>query len=419
MLKKIAIIIIIFIITVNVNIMSFADDIIEENKNDVSNTIETVSEVNDTHKEPKINSRAAIVLDRKSKKVIYGKNENVKKAMASTTKIMTAMVVIQNTNLDNIVEVSKKAAGTGGSRLGLKAGDKISVKDLLYGLLLRSGNDCAVALAEYIGGSIEGFAKLMNQNAENLGLENTNFVTPHGLDAKEHYTTAYELALLADYALENQAFSKIVNSKTYTIRINKSSKTLNNTNELLGVLDGVYGVKTGFTNGAGRCLVTSIKRGELDVICVVLGADTKKDRTRDSVKLIQYTFNNYEEIDLTEKIKEEFENWNIINKDRIYIEKADTNNLNLAIDLNNDDKIVYPIKKGNEDKVYIDINANLELEAPISSNTKLGEIVVKYDGEIIKKIDIININSISRKRMIDYIENFWHDYNIFLKTIIN
>ena len=109
--------------------------------------------------------------------------------MASTTKIMTAMVVIQNTNLDNIVEVSKKAAGTGGSRLGLKTGDKISVKDLLYGLLLRSGNDAAVALAEYVGGDIEGFAQLMNQNAEELNLNNTHFITPHGLDQQEHYTT--------------------------------------------------------------------------------------------------------------------------------------------------------------------------------------------------------------------------------------
>ena len=152
------------------NIITFADDEIEEynkkiDNNEINKTIETSANLND---EPKINSSSAVVIDRKSKNIIYGKNENVKKAMASTTKIMTAMVVIQNTNLNNTVEISKKAAGTGGSRLGLKAGDKITVKDLLYGLLLRSGNDCAVALAEYVAGSVPEFSNLMNQNAQML-----------------------------------------------------------------------------------------------------------------------------------------------------------------------------------------------------------------------------------------------------------
>lgn len=275
MLKKILSIFIAIIFVLNITCI--ADDKIEEKNNkETKNVIETVANVSE---EPKINSRAAVVIDRKSKTILYGKNETDKRAMASTTKIMTAMVVIQNTNLDNVVEVSKKAAGTGGSRLKLKTGDKVSVRDLLYGLLLRSGNDAAVALAEYVGGSIEGFAKLMNENAKNLNLSNTHFVTPHGLDSEEHYTTAYELAILADYALSNCVFAQIVNSKAYNITINGNSRTISNTNELLGNLNGVYGVKTGFTNGAGRCLVTSTKRGDLDIICVVLGADTKRQNT--------------------------------------------------------------------------------------------------------------------------------------------
>ena len=196
----------------------------------------------------KINSRKAVIIDRTSKKVLFGKKENERAKMASTTKIMTAMVVIQNTNLDNIVEVSKKAAVTGGSKLKLKKGDKITIKDLLYGLMLRSGNDAAVSLAEYVGGSVEGFANLMNENAKELGLINTHFVTPHGLDDEEHYTTAYELALIADYALENEIFAEIVRTKTTNIRINGQNRTINNTNELLGNLNGVYGVKTGLTN---------------------------------------------------------------------------------------------------------------------------------------------------------------------------
>ena len=336
--------------------------------------------------------------------------------MASTTKIMTAMVVIQNTNLNNTVEISKKAAGTGGSRLGLKAGDKVTVKDLLYGLLLRSGNDCAVALAEYVTGSVQEFSNLMNQNAQMLGLNNTHFVTPHGLDEEEHYTTAYELAILADYALNNELFAQIVNKKSYTININKNSKTLNNTNELLGNLNGVYGVKTGFTNGAGRCLVTSIKRGNLDVICVVLGADTKKDRTRDSAKLIEYTFNKYEEIDIKEKIKESFKKWNEINGNRINIEKGESSKLELT--LNDKDKIfTYPIEKGTEDNINIEINANLNLKAPVLENTNIGKIKVYYNAKELLEIDILNINKINKKRIKNYMSDIFKNYNNYLEGI--
>ena len=306
-----------------------ADDRIENiDIKEIDKAIQTVSE---TTTEPKINSRYAVVIDRNSKSILYGKNENTKTKMASTTKIMTAIVVLEKTNLNDIVEISGKAAGTGGSRLKIRKGDKISVKDLLYGLMLRSGNDAAVALAEYVGGSVEGFAVLMNKKAQELGLKNTNFETPHGLDSEEHYTTPYELALLTDYALNNEVFKNIVNTKTCNIYINGDIRTISNTNELLGYLNGVYGVKTGFTNGAGRCLVTSIKRENFDVICVVLGADTKNIRTKDSVKLIEYTFKNFENIDIKTKIEEEFNKWNNINAGRICINKGVKNTINLKL----------------------------------------------------------------------------------------
>lgn len=413
MLKKMLSIFIAIIFVLNITCM--ADDKIEEKNNkETKNVIETTANVIEA---PKINSRAAVVIDRKSKTILYGKNENTKKAMASTTKIMTAMVVIQNTNLDNIVEISKKAAGTGGSRLGLKTGDRISVKDLLYGLLLRSGNDAAVALAEYVGGDIEGFAQLMNQNAEELNLNNTHFITPHGLDQEEHYTTAYELAILTNYALNNQVFAQIVNTKTYTITINGYSKALNNTNELLGNLNGVYGVKTGFTNGAGRCLVTSAKRENMDIICVVLGADTKKDRTRDSVKLIEYIFNNYEEISLNEKIQKEFKSWNEINGNRINIEKGIDNNLNLELE-KDDTEIIYPIEKNTESEINISIQANLELKAPVEEHTCIGKIVVEYKGNIIKEINIINTNRVGKKRIDNYMLEFIGNYDNYLEKIV-
>ena len=245
-----------------------------------------------------LNARSCVVLDRISKKILYGKNEYNKMKMASTTKIMTATIILENCNLNKTVSVSKKAAATGGSRLGLKENDEITIHDLLYGLLLVSGNDAAVCLAESCSGSVSNFTTLMNKKAIELGLTNTNFETPHGLDSENHYTTAYELALLSDYALNNPIFLDIVGTKNYTININGKPKNLSNTNELLGNLSGVYGVKTGFTNGANRCLVTACKRNDMDIICVVLGCDTKNFRSLDSTKLINYSFDNFEYINI-------------------------------------------------------------------------------------------------------------------------
>ena len=297
-MKKIISIFMFFIFISMFVYVSFADDIDTETL-DVSTEINSFTDAyTEAIKEPDVNSRACVVIDRKTNSVLFGKNENSKKKMASTTKIMTATIIIEKCNLTDTIEISKKAAGTGGSRLGLKTGDKITVLDLLYGLMLRSGNDAAVALAEYAGGDINGFAELMNAKALELGLTNTHFETPHGLDSNEHYTTAYELALLSNYALNNPTFAKIVGTKNYTITINGSPKDLSNTNELLGNMEGVYGIKTGFTNGANRCLVTACKKNNMDIICVVLGADTKKFRTIDSIKLINYVFNNFVVYDL-------------------------------------------------------------------------------------------------------------------------
>ena len=306
-------IILLFSIFMFISSYVFADDLSPlEDTFDISEilgdleSIETNSALDQL---PIINSRAYAVIDRASNTLLIGKNENQKKKMASTTKIMTALIVIEHTNLSDTIEISKKAANTGGSRLGLKSGDKITVYDLLYGLMMRSGNDAAVALAEYVSGSISNFANLMNEKAKLLGLSSTHFVTPHGLDEDEHYTTAYELAILSNYAMNNEIFARIVGTKNYTITINGYPKALTNTNELLGALNGVYGIKTGFTNGANRCLVTCCKRGEMDIICVVLGADSKKYRTSDSIKLIEYAFHNFTYVDIKKILSDYFESW--------------------------------------------------------------------------------------------------------------
>ena len=375
----------------------FADDaneleevVIEE---DEKNEIEA-SASSDT--KPTINSRRYAVYDRLSGRCIYGKDENKQTAMASTTKIMSAVIIVENCNLEDIVTVTEKAAGVGGSRLGLHTDDKISVNDLLYGLMLRSGNDAAVALAIHTAGSVEEFANLMNQKAEVLGLTNTHFVSPHGLDNSEHYTTAYELAKITDYALKNETIAKIVKTKTTTISINGNLMQINNTNELLGNVEGVYGVKTGFTNNAGRCLVTSVKRGDMDLIIVVLGADTRKDRASDSMKLIEYAFKKFHMVNLEEIIKREFEMWKQINQNRIYVDKA-ANSLELKLE-------EIKIKSlATDEEPTIEISVVSYLEAPILENTRIGTVTVKVGDELIEEIEIKAGKEVKKRGIIDYI----------------
>ena len=233
------------------------------------------------------------------------------------------------------------------------------------------GNDAAIALAEYVAGSVPEFANLMNEKAMELNLKDTHFVTPHGLDEEEHYTTAYELAKIADYALNIEEIEKIVKTKSYTVNINGYAKNITNTNELLGYLEGVYGVKTGFTNGANRCLVTSVKRGNMNIICVVLGADTKKDRTKDSISLIEYTFSNYQMIDIKYMIEDEFDNLVCITEFNVV--KGINNNL--QIDLEEHDLTLYPALKNEIKDVRIETEIQENLIAPVCK----GDILRKND----------------------------------------
>ena len=394
-IKKIILLILLLVI-VN-NFFVYADDenellnepIIEEND---KKEIEAAASSNT---KPTINSRRYAIYDRLSGRCIYGKDENKQTAMASTTKIMTAIIVVENCKLEDVVTITAKAAGTGGSTLGINKNDKITVNDLLYGLMLRSGNDAAVALAIHTAGSLEEFANMMNQKAKQLNLKNTHFVTPHGLDNEEHYTTAYELAKITDYALKNKTIAKIVATKSTTIYINEMPRQINNTNELLGNVEGVYGVKTGFTNNAGRCLVTSVKRGDMDLIVVVLGADTRKDRAKDSMKLIEYAFKKYRVINVEEIINKEFELWKQINENRIYIDKGTTN-----VELELEDIKIKKLTGENEPK--IEISAVSNLVAPVEKEKRIGTLTVKIGNEIIEEIEIKTKNEVNKRGIIEY-----------------
>lgn len=279
-----------------------------------------------------------------------------------------------------------------------------------------SGNDAAVALSEFISGNVESFAELMNLKANELGLKSSHFVSPHGLDSDEHYTTAYDLAILADYALKNPVFAKIVNTSNYSITINNYSKSLHNSNELLGYLDGVYGVKTGFTNGANRCLVTSCKRDNLDIICVVLGCDTKKDRTLDSTNLINYIFNNFSVVNLKNLIEKNFEDWEKISSTKFKIDKGTSSSLNLKL---NFEEIPYEniaINNSNINNISTPIYTDFEFIAPLNENAVIGKMDIYIDNILFFSVNILNENKVERKDILYYLNNFTKNYFLYLQN---
>ena len=215
-----------------------------------------------------VSAEKAILLDAATGRVLYEKNADQQSLIASTTKIMTALVVCQNCNVLDRVRIPREAVGIEGSSVYLQEGEIQTVQELLYGLMLRSGNDAAVALAIYCGGTVEGFAEMMNDKARLLGLTNSHFVNPHGLDAPGHYSCARDLAVLAAYAMEDPVFAMTVSTKSVTV----GQRVMKNHNKLLWRVEGADGVKTGYTKAAGRILVSSATRGGRRLICTTINA---------------------------------------------------------------------------------------------------------------------------------------------------
>ena len=244
-----------------------------------------------------VSAKSAVVICTDTREVLFEKAAKQKMPMASTTKIMTALILAEQPDLSKTVEVTKQMVTVEGSSMGLLAGDTVSYRDLLYGMLLASGNDAANTVAFVLGGSVEGFAKMMNKKAREIGLENTNFVTPSGLDDENHYTTAYDLALLTSVALKNTAFRTACGSKQAVLYYGNPpyKRTLTNHNKLLGNFDGAIGVKTGFTKKSGRCLVTAAERDGKGVIAVTLNAP---DDWNDHKLLLDYGLSATERLNI-------------------------------------------------------------------------------------------------------------------------
>ena len=237
----------------------------------------------------RVDARNAIAIDRESKTILFEQNGYELVPMASTTKILTALITIERGNLDEKFVVSKNASSVRGSTVGYKENEEITVRELLYGLMYRSGNDAAITLAEGIGGSIEGFAEIMNNYKTSLGLLDSHFESPHGLDMTDHYSSAYDLALLTAKGMEYEEFREIVGTKEISQSKYNFTRDYSNINKILWKIPGANGVKTGYTGQAGKCLVSSINYKGKDIIIVVLNCPDRWNVTEKIFNYIQET----------------------------------------------------------------------------------------------------------------------------------
>ncbi|HEX2925175.1 MAG TPA: D-alanyl-D-alanine carboxypeptidase family protein [Ruminiclostridium sp.] len=339
---------------------------------------------------PRVSAGAAIVMDAKSGRVLYEKNAYRRNSIASTTKIMTAIIALENGRDDEDVMVSKRAASIRGSTVGLKAGKTYKLGNLLYALMLQSGNDAAIAIAEHVGGSVEAFAEMMNRKAAEIGATNTNYVTPHGLDDPQHYSTPYDLALITQYALKNQKFCRIVGTKSSTF----DGRGINNTNEMLSLYPGADGVKTGYTGQAGRCLVTSATHNGWKVISVVLNCSSRSVRAQSSKVLLDYAFNNYKTYDYLTQGRQIAD---------ISIHKG----LNSKVGYYSDKDIAIPLKQDEADRIKVEYDIPKVLEAPVEKGSKIGTVKYMLDGKLLASANVKTMETIERKDFYYYFDRIF------------
>ncbi len=328
--------------------------------------------------QPDLKASAAVLIDAKTGQILYEKKAHTRLDPASTTKILTAIIAIESGRLDEEVTVSAKAAGTAGSSMHLQVGQKILLRELVAGLLLRSGNDAAVAIAEFLAGSISDFIVIMNNKAQSLGAYNSHFRNPHGLTAPGHYSSAFDLAWLARYAMLNPLFADIVNTRQTNIdwldpRGREHDQNLKNTNKLLWMLEEADGVKTGTTGAAGPCLVSSATRGNQRLIAVVL-----HDHSRwvDSMRLLTWGFTNFKLYEYAEK-------------DAVLSALPVERGLTPVIDAMVADHAALAVESKNYPRVTVEVDLPETVTAPVYQGQKLGEIVFFVNDQAVKTVDIV------------------------------
>lgn len=336
-------------------------------------------------------ARAMVVIEGYTDTVLYSFNKDKSLPMASTTKIATAIVAIENTtDFDKKIQISDKAVGVEGSSIYIKKGEELSMRELLYGLILASGNDCAVAIAETFGDNGE-FIDMMNEFASKLSLTNTHFDNPHGLDSDTHYTSAYDLAKITSYALKNDLFREIVSTERYVIEGTDiyPVRYLKNKNKLLFTQEGCIGVKTGFTDNAGRCLVNAVEKDNMQIISVVLNCQPMFEECE---KLTDLAYENY-------MMKEFISPYNFVSN--LSVKDGDKDEIGVITI----EGFSLPIIKAEEDRYSVKYILDSNIVAPIELNQKVGVVEVKYDDEVIFTSDLISIEKVENKNIRYLIDN--------------
>lgn len=339
-------------------------------------------------------AQSAVLLEMNTGKILCEKNANARLPMASTTKIMTAILAIEYCALDEIVEVTREAYGTEGSSMYLELGEKLEMEDLLYGLMLSSGNDAAMAIAIHIGGSKEGFADVMNEKAAELGLKDTHFVTPNGLHDPKHYTTAYELALISAYAMKNDTFRTIVGTKSYTTHSGNKVRNLRNKNKTLYLYEGGNGVKTGYTSAAGRCLSFGAEQNGMQLIGVVLHSG---DTYGDAFSLLNYGFSHYEMRNVA-RSGEVLEYTRLNGAQKNVLALCASKDIMISVEINGDFEIKTQLIL--EDK----------LEAPVEKGETCGTIQFWENGRMLDECALLAGETILRKNTFDYFKRCAQDW---------
>lgn len=346
----------------------------------------------------KLYALSACLMDASTGRVLYDKDAYNKMSMASTTKIMTLLVVLESANLEDIVTVSTNAAKQPAVQLNINTGEQYKLKDLLYPLMLESHNDVAVAIAEHVGGSVENFCNMMTAKAKSIGAKNTQFKTPNGLDADGHFTTAADLALIGSYAIKNQEFRDIVATSSYTFKELTKGRSFNVTNKdrFLYMMDGAIGIKTGFTGKAGYCFVGAIDLEGRTFVSVVLGSGwppNKSYKWADTQKLMKYGLDNFTRQRLLDNLYNQQPDFKVPKEIPISNGRQTTATLYMKENIKNEELL---LKEG--DMVQAKLNIKPYIEAPVIKDTVIGQVeyyvndklyreVPLYVKEDVKKID--------------------------------
>ncbi len=334
---------------------------------------------------PQVVGISAVLIDSATGQILYAKNEHARMYPASTTKILTALVALEKGKLSDPVRIDQEPTKAEGSSIWLQEGEDITLEELVWALLLNSANDAAVAIAKHIGGSVEGFAKMMNEKARALGAVDSNFVNPNGLPDPDHYTTAHDLALISKAAMENPKFREIAGSKVKEINRTPADALtrLINHNKLLWRLEGANGIKTGYTVQAQQCLVGSAKRGDQEFIAVVLGS-VGKNIWEDVTKLLEFGFTNFQTIKLVEANR--------------FVKAVPVENAEIPVQAVTARSLAHTVSRGGASRPQSRVELAKTLRAPVVKGTIVGKLIYTMEGQDVGQVELLAANNVEPRK---------------------